>query len=667
MSKKTYYHEELSEFLEEHISELVKLKVLSHAKYKEYDESIINYFTADNVDDLFRLQMYQSQMDRCVKDMTQKMDKKLKEEPELKKNKLVKDFLRLSQKAKSETEEELSLLDDGDAAADFNDMIIKIAEGLKGETLTADERERVIESFASSENMSKAMAGYANQYYHYECPDYSKLAQWKTLDKPLYNYTPWCEEDEADYRDFGNTLKALAIWGHEKQVNQLTRLVYAHLEAWQKEKDAWMYSLRATLAMIEHFKLSECVPVILEMLRQSYEFHEKFFIFDTLEEMPAAVLCNIVTADQLPMLFDFMKEPGLLFSSKRQVALAVAHLPKHDETLLPQVQQWLADVLNFYYPLGSGTDMFDECVLDTLAYCCIHTRAVELKPLLINCYSKYKIPPVMVTDGSQEVRMKMKKAELGTLEEDNAEEMLIASCSEYHEEEDDGGEEDDEEWNDEDFNLDDYDCQEYEGWAEKAQAIYKPAVDVKRYTLHIKLSGIKPPIWREVEVPSNLTLSSLASVILLAMGWNEDHLHQFIVGQGRKAIYYATSIHEIEADSANFESRDGRKYSIGDLLKCKGGSVTFEYDYGDSWLHTVTLTASEEYGNGKKEVNLLAGERACPPEDCGGFPGYQHLCQLMKKPNSSEAQEQIEWLGFRYDPERFPLKEAQKAVKNCNC
>ena len=83
-------------------------------------------------------------------------------------------------------------------------------------------------------------------------------------------------------------------------------------------------------------------------------------------------------------------------------------------------------------------------------------------------------------------------------------------------------------------------------------------------------------------------------------------------------------------------------------------------------MHTVTLLAVNEYGDEKKEVSLLGGERACPPNDCGGVPGYERLCMLMVKPASPDALNEMEWLGFRYDPELFPLKEAQKIVKRCN-
>jgi hypothetical protein len=368
------------------------------------------------------------------------------------------------------------------------------------------------------------------------------------------------------------------------------------------------------------------------------------------------------------MLLAFMKEPGLFSNCKGQVAVAVAHMPMFNLALLKDAQQWLADVLNYYFPMGSGTTVFDEKLLDMLVFCCIHTRAVELKPLIIKLYGKYKIPPIIVSGGINEVRKSIKNAELGTLYEESGEDMLLYCLEDDEEkwEDDEEDWEDAEEMADPDFNPDDYSRQEYDGWVEQSKAIYKPMLDVKAYTLRIELDYIKPVIWREVEVPSNLTLSSLAAVILLAMGWNEDHLHQFVVRHGLSSTYYSTSIHETAHDIAESGSRDGKKHCIGELLSNVGDKVTFEYDFGDSWMHTVKLIASAEYDRQKKEVKLLAGERACPLDDCGGVSGYRELCEAMDRPYSSSAQRFMEWLDCRFDPEYFPLEMAQKAVASCN-
>ena len=61
--------------------------------------------------------------------------------------------------------------------------------------------------------------------------------------------------------------------------------------------------------------------------------------------------------------------------------------------------------------MGADTDVFDEVLLDSLVYCCIHCNAVELKPFIIKLYAQYKIPYFMVGGGCNEMRQKIKKAQ----------------------------------------------------------------------------------------------------------------------------------------------------------------------------------------------------------------------------------------------------------------
>ena len=59
--------------------------------------------------------------------------------------------------------------------------------------------------------------------------------------------------------------------------------------------------------------------------------------------------------------------------------------------------------------------------------------------------------------------------------------------------------------------------------------------------------------------------------------------------------------------------------TIGDLLKYKGDQVIYEYDFGDSWIHTLTLEAIHNSANTSTQVpSCIAGQMACPREDSGG-------------------------------------------------
>jgi hypothetical protein len=58
----------------------------------------------------------------------------------------------------------------------------------------------------------------------------------------------------------------------------------------------------------------------------------------------------------------------------------------------------------------------------------------------------------------------------------------------------------------------------------------------------------------------------------------------------------------------------------------------------------------------------VAGEGACPPEDCGGSPGFAEFKAVLAGPPSAERDELLEWAGGDYDPNRFDLSAANSAV-----
>src|SRR4030095_14290547 len=85
-----------------------------------------------------------------------------------------------------------------------------------------------------------------------------------------------------------------------------------------------------------------------------------------------------------------------------------------------------------------------------------------------------------------------------------------------------------------------------------------------------------------------------------------------------------------------------------------------EYDFGDSWQHEIKVEKIFPYDPGIVLPVCLAGERACPPEDCGSFPGYEDILRVLKKAENDDDHALLEWLG-PYDPEHFDLE----AVNSC--
>lgn len=50
------------------------------------------------------------------------------------------------------------------------------------------------------------------------------------------------------------------------------------------------------------------------------------------------------------------------------------------------------------------------------------------------------------------------------------------------------------------------------------------------YQLKVTLADVRPPAWRRITVRGDLSLERLHAVFQTAMGWQDAHLHKWIVG-----------------------------------------------------------------------------------------------------------------------------------------
>ncbi len=179
-----------------------------------------------------------------------------------------------------------------------------------------------------------------------------------------------------------------------------------------------------------------------------------------------------------------------------------------------------------------------------------------------------------------------------------------------------------------------------------------PSTDVV-YQLHIRLADIEPPIWRQIVVPGQGTLFRLHQMLQVVMGWENYHLHQFIVG----------STHYGEPDP-EFEDgmKDDRRTRLRGIARKEGASFLYEYDFGDGWRHVITVENIQPWTQESMAPRCLDGARACPPEDCGGIGGYERLLEALRNPHHSEHKEMRAWAGKHFDPELFSLQAVNSAL-----
>ena len=183
--------------------------------------------------------------------------------------------------------------------------------------------------------------------------------------------------------------------------------------------------------------------------------------------------------------------------------------------------------------------------------------------------------------------------------------------------------------------------------------------------LKIMLDDSKPPIWRRVLVPAGTPLTELHQVIQALFGWYGYHLHQFQAG-GFRGPTYAPADPDGRDDLYGDSSLDEAAVTAGELLPDVGSTLSYTYDFGDNWVHVVTVEKILADDGGGRLPRCTAGRGAAPAEDSGGIWGWTNIVQAVNDPGHEEHKEYREWLGMRpgdsLDPKAFDMEEANQGL-----
>lgn len=183
------------------------------------------------------------------------------------------------------------------------------------------------------------------------------------------------------------------------------------------------------------------------------------------------------------------------------------------------------------------------------------------------------------------------------------------------------------------------------------------------YQFHVKLLGIEPMVWRRIQVPAKFSFWDLHVAIQDAMGWLDYHLHAYRVRQKykRRPLEIGIPLDDWDGEVVI----PGWEASISDYFTELGQTMEYEYDFGDGWEHELLFEGILLKEKGVSYPRCIGGERACPPEDCGGVAGYERLLEIIRNPNHPEYEDHVAWLQghgknyYPYDPEQFSLHDIQ--------
>lgn len=185
---------------------------------------------------------------------------------------------------------------------------------------------------------------------------------------------------------------------------------------------------------------------------------------------------------------------------------------------------------------------------------------------------------------------------------------------------------------------------------------------VSTFVLTVRLDDCEPTIWRRLSVASDMCLDQLHEVLQAAMGWTGSHLHQFTIGPQERdpwVVPFLSAFAEREGDDGVPE-RDVR---LDQVLTQPGDRLHYDYDFGgDAWEHTLTLHEVQPHEPHAPRARCLSGDRACPPEDCGGVDGYGDILTALAAPELADEaiRRRLAWLPEDFDPASF-------SVERTNC
>jgi hypothetical protein len=172
-------------------------------------------------------------------------------------------------------------------------------------------------------------------------------------------------------------------------------------------------------------------------------------------------------------------------------------------------------------------------------------------------------------------------------------------------------------------------------------------------TLRIELKDSDPPIWRLVEVPTSITLKVLHDIVQVTMGWLDYHLWELVIdGQS-----YGLPMDE---DWGTAPRKVASRTRLREVLAPGTTMIDYTYDFGDNWEHNLIVSDVRRGEPDTAYPRFIAGERDCPPEDCGGIPGFYEMLEARADPSHPDHAEITEWLDG-YDPDElevFPIQVA---------
>ena len=193
----------------------------------------------------------------------------------------------------------------------------------------------------------------------------------------------------------------------------------------------------------------------------------------------------------------------------------------------------------------------------------------------------------------------------------------------------------------------------------------EPRKELSLVTVRCDLLDAKPPIWRRLELRSDVTLDVLHVILQVSMGWTGYHLHQFSEPnpQGRWGTHF------LAIEDEDGEGTPEESVQLNQVLREVGDRILYIYDFGDDWHHRIKVEKIEPASDATPLARCVGGRKACPVEDSGGAWMWNKVAQSLREDPTrdkmilnEDLEDYVDWLPEDFDPDEFDLQETNEVI-----
>jgi len=164
--------------------------------------------------------------------------------------------------------------------------------------------------------------------------------------------------------------------------------------------------------------------------------------------------------------------------------------------------------------------------------------------------------------------------------------------------------------------------------------------------LKITLDLAKHSVWRRVIVPQHITFHQLHEVLQIVFGWQDYHLHDFLIFDGDNPLINLVDNEEAFEYQQEIPMLMETDMLLSDYLP-KYSRIKYTYDFGDDWQHYIEVESLVDSYHQNYPV-CIAGEGNAPPEDVGGEGGYDEYLEAIADPEHPEHAAMIKWSSMQW-------------------